>query len=113
MCTYCFFFNDTATTEIYTLSLHDALPISLVRFWLGRDVILVEGGRPREPHTVEAVLVPLRRPVGPVRGVRRHHGHPGLVPVAPYEVLGLFPEEVRLVLLARKGLPLAVGVHLV
>src|SRR3712207_9323186 len=25
----CFFYNDTATTEIYTLSLHDALPISL------------------------------------------------------------------------------------
>src|SRR5215813_2311483 len=25
-----FFFNDTATTEIYTLSLHDALPISSV-----------------------------------------------------------------------------------
>src|SRR5438552_9075800 len=24
---YCFFFTDTATTEIYTLSLHDALPI--------------------------------------------------------------------------------------
>src|SRR5574339_1303074 len=27
---YFFFFNDTATTEIYTLSLHDALPISRV-----------------------------------------------------------------------------------
>src|SRR5438270_12346223 len=29
-CVICifFFFNDTATTEIYTLSLHDALPIS-------------------------------------------------------------------------------------
>src|SRR5258708_9303874 len=26
-----FFFNDTATTEIYTLSLHDALPISSAR----------------------------------------------------------------------------------
>src|SRR2546422_7960809 len=26
---FVFFFNDTATTEIYTLSLHDALPISL------------------------------------------------------------------------------------
>src|SRR5438874_12755600 len=26
-----FFFNDTATTEIYTLSLHDALPISIER----------------------------------------------------------------------------------
>src|SRR3990170_8147032 len=25
---FSFFFNDTATTEIYTLSLHDALPIS-------------------------------------------------------------------------------------
>src|SRR5258705_4838760 len=29
-CTFFFFFNDTATTEIYTLSLHDALPISIV-----------------------------------------------------------------------------------
>src|SRR5258708_29102125 len=28
-----FFFNDTATTEIYTLSLHDALPI-----WLSSDL---------------------------------------------------------------------------
>src|SRR5215469_13525075 len=30
-----FFFNDTATTEIYTLSLHDALPICLV----GHDAV--------------------------------------------------------------------------
>src|SRR2546422_11522688 len=32
MRSYCFifFFNDTATTEIYTLSLHDALPISML-----------------------------------------------------------------------------------
>ena len=29
-----FFFNDTATTEIYTLSLHDALPISCA---IGQD----------------------------------------------------------------------------
>src|SRR2546429_9882093 len=28
-----FFFNDTATTEIYTLSLHDALPISIAMPW--------------------------------------------------------------------------------
>src|SRR5690349_24841316 len=28
-----FFFNDTATTEIYTLSLHDALPICPRRRW--------------------------------------------------------------------------------
>src|SRR3712207_9470016 len=30
MISMCFFFNDTATTEIYTLSLHDALPISVL-----------------------------------------------------------------------------------
>src|SRR2546429_3766086 len=33
-----FFFNDTATTEIYTLSLHDALPISLSQAIGGRPV---------------------------------------------------------------------------
>src|SRR5260370_17950081 len=31
LCFLFFFFNDTATTEIYTLSLHDALPISAER----------------------------------------------------------------------------------
>src|SRR5438067_13897939 len=31
-----FFFNDTATTEIYTLSLHDALPICMVLAAEGR-----------------------------------------------------------------------------
>src|SRR3712207_9163974 len=36
-----FFFNDTATTEIYTLSLHDALPILLgVDVGLSEDVVL-------------------------------------------------------------------------
>src|SRR2546422_3684182 len=39
-----FFFNDTATTEIYTLSLHDALPISAVH----RFHQLVSGERLRE-----------------------------------------------------------------
>src|SRR3989475_4958828 len=40
-----FFFNDTATTEIYTLSLHDALPIFLGRQALvGRLGDLVRGG---------------------------------------------------------------------
>src|SRR5256885_6559714 len=32
-----FFFNDTATTEIYTLSLHDALPISGFFFTPGAE----------------------------------------------------------------------------
>src|SRR5690625_7886618 len=34
---FVFFFNDTATTEIYTLSLHDALPICYVQF--GSDML--------------------------------------------------------------------------
>src|SRR3712207_7229497 len=38
----CFFFNDTATTEIYTLSLHDALPICA-------DAVAHVAPRPRQP----------------------------------------------------------------
>src|SRR5262245_63043109 len=33
-----FFFNDTATTEIYTLSLHDALPISTISMSLSHCI---------------------------------------------------------------------------
>src|SRR5471030_216216 len=50
-----FFFNDTATTEIYTLSLHDALPIS----------------------PLESPWVPSREtPDGDARRCRRHRGPP-------------------------------------
>src|SRR6267143_7293237 len=38
-----FFFNDTATTEIYTLSLHDALPISAL-------VLCIRSGLPRREN---------------------------------------------------------------
>src|SRR3712207_7936905 len=48
-----FFFNDTATTEIYTLSLHDALPICKVNFL---DMILA----------YHAALGVLRQPVAHV-----------------------------------------------
>src|SRR3712207_8213801 len=45
MClTMIFFFNDTATTEIYTLSLHDALPIFVLGGEAGdRDLLEVVG----------------------------------------------------------------------
>src|SRR5271168_4116934 len=58
-----FFFNDTATTEIYTPSLHDALPICFVRQRLfdvvedGRDqhdiAVACPGERRSEEHTSE------------------------------------------------------------
>src|SRR5437870_6526606 len=61
-CFFCFFFNDTATTEIYTLSLHDALPISVASslnrrsgvFLVGHVHELQELDRQRsEEHTSE------------------------------------------------------------
>src|SRR2546422_3575831 len=55
-----FFFNDTATTEIYTLSLHDALPISRGRLRVARALLplpdLVRQGLPREFDRHLAVL---------------------------------------------------------
>src|SRR3712207_7963751 len=42
-----FFFNDTATTEIYTLSLHDALPISRATS-CARGTIVVVGRTPNQ-----------------------------------------------------------------
>src|SRR2546430_13704314 len=41
---YVFFFNDTATTEIYTLSLHDALPISVKALNLATTALASEAG---------------------------------------------------------------------
>src|SRR3712207_8791902 len=62
-----FFFNDTATTEIYTLSLHDALPIWLGgagAAWSGRSPGAAGGARGRRPCR-------RRRPLG-----RRTAGRP-------------------------------------
>src|SRR5256885_6419122 len=45
MLSFFFFFNDTATTEIYTLSLHDALPICfLLEIKRIRKVVLLVAG---------------------------------------------------------------------
>src|SRR5256884_7501399 len=66
-----FFFNDTATTEIYTLSLHDALPIS-------RETVPALSGR----------TVTIRRPAGgPVRlTVRITTDAPALTPLGRAEI---------------------------
>src|SRR3712207_7992404 len=66
-----FFFNDTATTEIYTLSLHDALPISR----------LVAGAGQLDPLEVPLDLL-RRRLLGDgdhVHGVDRQPVQPGPV----------------------------------
>src|SRR5256884_9738918 len=66
-----FFFNDTATTEIYTLSLHDALPISSLegRGPAGEGDLVARGRR-----------APRLLPSGdlqPVRGRARRPWEPG------------------------------------
>src|SRR2546426_12308951 len=48
-----FFFNDTATTEIYTLSLHDALPISSTTLLLGSVRL---GRRRRVSDSIEGTM---------------------------------------------------------
>src|SRR5260221_4528884 len=57
-----FFFNDTATTEIYTLSLHDALPI-----WGWKSFCIAVKGVGEPP------LYPHRRPID--AGARRSEEH--------------------------------------
>src|SRR3712207_5391118 len=75
-----FFFNDTATTEIYTLSLHDALPICIDTRWatidtaeirrhaaelaaLAPDVILAQGASTVGPLLQATRSVPIVFPV--------------------------------------------------
>src|SRR6266540_4996886 len=92
---YFFFFNDTATTEIYTLSLHDALPISA--FSLGPRSVSIprtvrgrglgppglemaigdegsRGGCPASPYASESRSAPTA--TGPMR--RRGSRKPGV-----------------------------------
>src|SRR6266487_6767750 len=79
-----FFFNDTATTEIYTLSLHDALPISIptrrVRT-IGKVGTAGMSGWRSEEHTSE-----LQSPVHLVCRLllekKKHHKHAVRPPAA-------------------------------
>src|SRR5215204_2957195 len=105
-----FFFNDTATTEIYTLSLHDALPIPGLReldgIWTNREVtgmkavprrLLVLGGGPVGTEMAQAV--------------RRLGGEVALVAGS---LLGREPAPLGEALgevLRRDGVELALGVH--
>src|SRR2546430_5981926 len=66
-----FFFNDTATTEIYTLSLHDALPIYRDR---ARPRVVLRARRHRAQRAARAV--PAQPPPAGLRRQRvwRHRG---------------------------------------
>src|SRR3989441_13060159 len=62
-----FFFNDTATTEIYTLSLHDALPISNVGLGSGPGAEAGRGATARGHSAVRRSVLSRARRRGDVR----------------------------------------------
>src|SRR2546422_4388708 len=64
-----FFFNDTATTEIYTLSLHDALPICQAREGINEDLMEQQ----RRIRVVQRQCIIEARPEG--NGVARSEEH--------------------------------------
>src|SRR3712207_7584129 len=71
---FVFFFNDTATTEIYTLSLHDALPIFTCDGSLAR--IPSTGGWARARRiAAEALAGKVFAPVGDRKSTRLNSSH--------------------------------------
>src|SRR3712207_9335001 len=68
MYSFFFFFNDTATTEIYTLSLHDALPISAGELADGLHLLRRAYAA---FHLADLVLGPLAADLG-LRAGQRH-----------------------------------------
>src|SRR2546422_7065960 len=103
-----FFFNDTATTEIYTLSLHDALPISNAA-WIGAT-----GARRLRPVRLATERVchwrrgPPRR--GPDRKSTRLNSSHGYISYAVFCLKKKKPPPQRLIPVIAVKAP-AVAVH--
>src|SRR3712207_7840879 len=87
-----FFFNDTATTEIYTLSLHDALPIYRQRLPVagGTRVDPVRRGHRAAPRLADPAD---RRAVVHRRGKRRSEEHTSELQSRQYLVCRLLLEK--------------------
>ena len=80
-----FFFNDTATAEIYTLSLHDALPIWGIKFYQQQKaagftppLIICSGGQGGDEHLAEAQAMGrylLQKGIDPHHILLEKHSH--------------------------------------
>src|SRR5690554_8232016 len=80
-----FFFHDTATTEIYTLSLHDALPISTATATKVRAVRGFTAVRPRKRAKARGAVV--------VGGTGRSEEHTSELQSRPHLVCRLLLEK--------------------
>src|SRR3712207_8397241 len=86
-----FFFNDTATTEIYTLSLHDALPISAFPVI---QILWIATGRPLKPLDLRCLLKRCKNESMPPRGSgRRSEEHTSELQSRQYLVCRLLLEK--------------------
>src|SRR3712207_8614493 len=95
-----FFFNDTATTEIYTLSLHDALPISLLKLQLPRSLASkdLRNGKSvisRRPQALRGTILrlPCRMVPVDVKARRRSEEHTSELQSRQYLVCRLLLEK--------------------
>src|SRR3712207_9456118 len=91
----CFFFNDTATTEIYTLSLHDALPIylSLLPEW-SRTSVAGQSAQCVRPTSPDLALCAVTRISSYARSVRsRSEEHTSELQSRQYLVCRLLLEK--------------------
>src|SRR3712207_9461991 len=83
-----FFFNDTATTEIYTLSLHDALPISPQSFSPSSELSTKSVDNPVENLLISPLITWCIST--PIRSEGRHRGYPQLYPAVFIEFSTVF-----------------------
>src|SRR3712207_7799510 len=86
-----FFFNDTATTEIYTLSLHDALPICFAAATSSRAIASPRGVR--STRTTRRSRPSWPRWTSPSRTMRRSEEHTSELQSRQYLVCRLLLEK--------------------
>src|SRR3712207_7458951 len=93
-----FFFNDTATTEIYTLSLHDALPISARTATSARAVDSENSARNGSSSTLTLTPVPRWRHASTRACASRSEEHTSELQSRQYLVCRLLLEKKKYML---------------
>src|SRR5256885_5167315 len=102
-----FFFNDTATTEIYTLSLHDALPISVKR-GVAREGADAQGAVLGVQKVQLGDAVEVEQPRRP-REAKVHHRHQALAAGEDLALLAMLRKQCEQGIERLRGVVFEVG----